>query len=147
MSFYDKIVRPTTQMLLKRMDTNPEEFDSSGGSLIGSRTWLAIAKHGSFNWYERSLINKKTKALQRKATEQAILGLLLDGQARQEEEDSDLNIYQHTTVGRFSVSIEKQEQIAERLKKNLAHSLTHTKETLAATIFSAQQNKQRVRKV
>ena len=100
MSVYDKIVRPTTQMLLKRMDDYPEDFDANNTGLSVSRSWLSIVKHGSFNWYERSLINKKTKTLRRKATEQAILGLLLDGQARQEEPDS--NIYQHTTVGRFS---------------------------------------------
>lgn len=99
MGLYDKIVRPTTQMLLKRMDDHPEDFDGSTSGVYGSKSWLAVAKHGEFNLYERHLINKRVKANRRKETEQKILELLLDGQAR--EEDYDVQTM-HTTTGRFS---------------------------------------------
>ena len=133
MSFYDKIVRPTTQMLLKRMDTNPEEFDAVNTVLYGSKSWATIVKSGEFNLVENILIKRKMKGIHRKATEQAILGLLLDGQARQEEEDSDLNIYQHTTVGRFS----GQERFRISSDGNLG---------ISAGAFVTQQDKKRVRK-
>lgn len=96
MSLYDKIVRPTTQMLLKRMEDHPDDFDISLNAVLGSRSWLSVAKHGEFNWYERRLINKKVKANRRKETEQRILELLLDGQPKQEE--LDLESYNHITT-------------------------------------------------
>ena len=99
MSFYDKIVRPTTQMLLKRMDTNPEEFDAINTVLYGSRSWATVVKNGEFNLVESVLIKRKMKGIHRKATEQRILELLLDGQAREESYDPQT---MHSTMSRFS---------------------------------------------
>jgi len=99
MGFYDKIVRPTTQMLLKRMDDHPEEFDAVNSVLYGARSWATVVKNGEFNLVENVLIKRKMKGIHRKATERVILELLLDGQVREESYDTQT---MHTTMSRFS---------------------------------------------
>jgi hypothetical protein len=91
------LVSQQVRILLERMDMYPQEFVHPFELRHIEPKWHGILHNGGFNRLEKFLIKRKYTALRRKATQQMIMDMILDGDAPQENDDDFITI---STTGR-----------------------------------------------
>jgi len=97
----DRFVSPAVQMLLKRMDTHPEEFVNKE-SFFENTKWQNLLNEGRFNATEKFFIKRKYMKLKRESTQHKIITMILHG------EDSQDNYLAMSTIARVTKKLERE---------------------------------------
>ena len=97
----DRFVSPAMQMLLKRMDTHPEEFVNKE-SFFENTKWQNLLNEGRFNVAEEFFIRRKYMKLKRESTQHKIITMILHG------EEPRKNYLAMSTVARVAKELERE---------------------------------------